>query len=52
VPEFDKVAFSLAKGQTSDLIKSIYGFQIIKVEDKQEAHVKLLAEVKPQIEEQ
>jgi len=52
VPEFDKVAFSLAKGQTSDLIKSIYGFQIINVEDKQEAHVKLLAEVKPQIEEQ
>jgi peptidyl-prolyl cis-trans isomerase D len=52
VPEFDKVAFSLGKGQTSDLVKSIYGFQIIRVQDKQDAHVKLLAEVKPQIEGQ
>jgi peptidyl-prolyl cis-trans isomerase D len=51
VPEFDKAAFSLGKGQTSDLIKSIYGFQIIRVEDKQDAHLKLLAEVKSEIEE-
>jgi peptidyl-prolyl cis-trans isomerase D len=51
VPEFDKVAFSLGKGQTSDLIKSVFGFQIIRVEDKQQAHVKMLAEVKSEIEE-
>jgi peptidyl-prolyl cis-trans isomerase D len=51
VPEFDKVAFSLGKGQTSDLVKSIYGFQIIHVEDKQEAHLKTLVEVKSEIEE-
>ncbi len=43
VPEFEKAAFSLAKGQTSDLIKSSYGFHIINVEDKQEAHLKMLA---------
>ncbi|HKM46637.1 MAG TPA: peptidyl-prolyl cis-trans isomerase [Terriglobales bacterium] len=51
VPEFDKAAFSLAKGQTSDLIKSSFGFQIIRVEDKQEAHLKTLAEVKSEVEE-
>jgi peptidyl-prolyl cis-trans isomerase D len=50
VPEFEKAAFSLAKGQTSDLVKSSYGFHIIRVEDKQDAHVKSLAEVKGEIE--
>jgi len=52
VPEFEKAAFSLAKGQTSDLVKSNYGFHIIQLEDKQEAHLKSLAEVKGQILEQ
>jgi peptidyl-prolyl cis-trans isomerase D len=50
VPEFEKTAFSLGKGQTSDLVKSSYGFHIIRVEDKQEAHLKSLAEVKDEIE--
>src|SRR6266404_1601272 len=50
VPEFEKAAFSLPKGQTSDLVKSSYGFHIIRVEDKQEAHLKTLAEVKNEIE--
>src|SRR6266849_451515 len=51
VPEFEKAAFSLGKGQTSDLVKSSYGFHIIHVEDKQDAHLKTLAEVKREIEE-
>jgi peptidyl-prolyl cis-trans isomerase D len=51
VPEFEKAAFSLGKGQTSDLIKSSYGFHIINLEDKQDAHLKPLAEVKGDIEE-
>jgi len=51
VPEFEKAAFSLGKGQTSDLVKSSYGFHIIRVEDKQEAHLKSLAEVKGEIED-
>ena len=50
VPEFEKAAFSLAKGQTSALVQSSYGFHIINVEDKQEAHVKALSEVKNEVE--
>ena len=50
VPEFEKAAFSLPKGGTSDLVKSSYGFHIIHVDDKQDAHVKTLADVKDQIE--
>jgi len=50
VPEFEKVAFSLPKGNTSDLVQSSYGFHIIRVEDKQDAHLKTLDEVKAQIE--
>ena len=50
VPEFEKAAFSLPKGQTSDLVKSSYGFHIIRVDDKQDAHTKSLDEVKAEIE--
>jgi peptidyl-prolyl cis-trans isomerase D len=50
VPEFESKAFSLPKGGTSDLVQSSYGFHIIHVDDKQDAHLKTLAEVKDQIE--
>src|SRR5437667_1304977 len=41
---------SIAKGQNSDVISAGYAFVIIHVDDKQEAHVKTLDEVKAQIE--
>ncbi|MEO6238167.1 MAG: peptidylprolyl isomerase [Vicinamibacterales bacterium] len=52
VPEFDKVAFSLTPGQMSDLVKSSFGYHIIKVTDKKAAATKTLDEVRPQIEDQ
>jgi peptidyl-prolyl cis-trans isomerase D len=50
VAEFEKTAFSLPKGQISDLVKSSYGFHIIRIDDKQDAHAKTLDEVKDTIE--
>jgi peptidyl-prolyl cis-trans isomerase D len=50
VPEFEKVAFAQNKGQISDLVQTSYGFHIIQTEEKEDAHVKPLAEVKGDIE--
>jgi peptidyl-prolyl cis-trans isomerase D len=52
VPEFDSVAFSMAPGQISGLVKSQFGYHIIKVTDKKAASTKPLDEVRPQIEDQ
>jgi peptidyl-prolyl cis-trans isomerase D len=46
VPEFDKAVFSTPPGQISDLIKTEYGFHIIKVLEKENAHTKPFDEVK------
>jgi len=50
VPEFEKAAFSQPKGQIGEVVKSSFGFHIIRVDDRQEAHLKTLEEVKDQIE--
>ncbi len=52
VPEFEAVAFTLPVGQMSDLVRTQYGFHIIKVTDKKAAEVQPLDAVRPQITEQ
>ena len=49
VPEFQQTAFSLPKGSISDLVKTQYGFHIIKVIDRETAHIKPLEEVRDAI---
>jgi peptidyl-prolyl cis-trans isomerase D len=49
VPEFDRAAFSLRKGEISGLIRTQYGFHIIKVLDKETAHTKPFDDVKDSI---
>ena len=51
-PEFEKVAFAQNKGQTSDVVQVGSNFHIIQTEDKEDAHLKPLAEVRPALEEQ
>jgi peptidyl-prolyl cis-trans isomerase D len=49
VPEFEKTAFGLEKGKISDLVRTQYGFHIIKVLDKETAHTTPFDEVKDSI---
>lgn len=49
VKEFEGTAFSLPPGQVSDLVKTIYGIHIIKVEDRQKAHLETFREVQDEI---
>jgi peptidyl-prolyl cis-trans isomerase D len=46
VPEFENAAFGMQKGQISDLVRTQFGFHILKVLDKENAHTKPFDEVK------
>ncbi len=49
VPAFEKAAFALQAGQTSDLVKTDFGYHIIQVEQHDQEHLRPLSEVKAEI---
>ncbi len=49
VPEFDKAIFSLKPGETSDLVKTVYGYHIVQTLSRQDGGVRTFAEVKPEL---
>lgn len=52
VPEFEQAAFGLKAGEISALVKTTFGFHIIKVIDSQPETTRTLADVKPEIVDQ
>lgn len=52
VPEFSEAAFSQDVGEVSGLVRTQFGFHIIKTTDRRPATTRSLAEVRSQIEDQ
>ncbi|MEE8256670.1 MAG: peptidylprolyl isomerase, partial [Acidobacteriota bacterium] len=49
VSEFERAAFSLEPNTISDLIKTTYGFHILKVADRQKAHLETFDQVQDRL---
>jgi peptidyl-prolyl cis-trans isomerase D len=52
VAEFEQAAFAMKPGEVSDLVKTAFGFHIIKVMDNQPDTTRPLADVRAEIEDQ
>src|SRR5213593_357419 len=52
VPDFDQAVFVMEPGQISDLVKTQYGYHIIKLVDKKPSVTRPLADVRAQISDQ
>jgi peptidyl-prolyl cis-trans isomerase D len=52
VPEFDQAVFAMQPGTISDLVKTQYGYHIIKLVDKKNATTRPLTEVRQQLTDQ
>jgi foldase protein PrsA len=49
VPEFEDAAFSLQPGETSEPVQTQYGYHIIRVVERKDAHTPTLAEIRSQV---
>jgi len=49
VKPFDEAVFSMQEGEISDVVKTDFGYHIIKLEEIQRAHIRPLEEVKDEI---
>jgi len=49
IPDFEKVAFSLKEGETSGIVKTKFGYHIIKLTGKRPAGILPFADVKEQL---
>jgi tetratricopeptide (TPR) repeat protein len=52
VPEFEKAAFALKAGEVSEPVKTVYGYHIIKVEERKEASGPAFEKAKADIDKQ
>jgi peptidyl-prolyl cis-trans isomerase C len=51
VPPFEKAAFALKRGETSDVVESPFGFHVLRLEDQRAGGTVPFEEARPQIEQ-